>query len=310
MVKALFYLEGDSTRDDFGLSEDVFAELQKTVTVIIHCAVCAWVLDFNQSLPTFEALIRGARNLIDLARSLSACTRFLFTSSIASAQGWDQSKGPFPEELQLDASVAVGNGYGESKYVSERILAASGLPATSFRIGQISGARSNGAWSTTDWVPALVKSSIALGNFPSHPNGTVAWLPPEAVSQAIVDVALSEDEQPFAINLVHPRSVAWDAVMAPMARVAQLPLVPITEWVEQVSRRAKNASAEDMEQIPAIKLLDFLRIAIGGSGNIQFTTTQAQRVSQSMAILQSLSDEDVRRWMGYWSRVRFIHLSQ
>ncbi|KAJ7052216.1 putative aminoadipate reductase [Mycena amicta] len=300
----LVYLEGDSAREDLGLSEDVFDALKKTVTVIIHNA---WVLDFNKSLSTFEPHVHGTRNLIDLARPSRA--RFLFTSSIASAQGWDQSKGPVPEELQLDAGVAVGNGYGESKYISERILAASNLPATSFRIGQVSGAQSNGAWSTTDWVPAIVKSSIALGNFPSDPTGTgtVAWLPTEAVSQAIVDVALTEDEQPFAVNLVHPRPVPWDAVMGAMAQVAQLPLVPITEWVEQVERRARNANAESMEQIPAIKLLDFLKSAVGGSGNIQFSTTQAQRVSQTMANLRPLSADDATRWMGYWSSVGFIY---
>ncbi|KAJ7052224.1 putative aminoadipate reductase [Mycena amicta] len=146
----LVYLQGDSAREDLGLSEQVFDELKKTVTVIIHTA---WVLDFNKSLSTFEPHVRGTRNLIDLARPSRA--RFLFTSSIASAQGWDQSKGPVPEELQLDAGVAVGNGYGESKHVSERILAASSLPATSFRIGQISGAQSNGAWSTTDCMSRI-----------------------------------------------------------------------------------------------------------------------------------------------------------
>jgi nucleoside-diphosphate-sugar epimerase len=67
--------------------------------------------------------VKGTRNLIDLARQSpnESGVRFLFTSSIASAQGWDQNRGPFPEELQLDENVAVGSGYGESKYVSERV---------------------------------------------------------------------------------------------------------------------------------------------------------------------------------------------
>jgi len=45
----------------------------------------------------------------------------MFASSISSAQSWDGTKGPFPEEIQYDAGVAVGMGYGESKYVSERV---------------------------------------------------------------------------------------------------------------------------------------------------------------------------------------------
>jgi nucleoside-diphosphate-sugar epimerase len=67
--------------------------------------------------------VKGTRNLIDLARQspLKSGVRFLFTSSVASAQGWNSTSGPFPEDLQLEANVALGSGYGESKYVSERV---------------------------------------------------------------------------------------------------------------------------------------------------------------------------------------------
>lgn len=89
--------------------------------MIIHNA---WRLDFNLSLPSFETHVRGLRNLIDLARSsrYASSLRFLFTSTIASAQSWNASeKGPYPECVITDASYAVGMGYGEGKYVSERV---------------------------------------------------------------------------------------------------------------------------------------------------------------------------------------------
>jgi hypothetical protein len=41
---------------------------------------------------------------------------------VASAVSWGSSQGPYPEETILDARFAVGNGYGESKYVSERVF--------------------------------------------------------------------------------------------------------------------------------------------------------------------------------------------
>ncbi|KAF8120318.1 hypothetical protein EV363DRAFT_1109680, partial [Boletus edulis] len=107
--------------------------------------------------------------------------RFLFTSSVGSAQGWDNLKGPVPEEVQLDPSVTVGAGYGEAKYVTERVsydgigtiianmngqvIVRSGIHATSLRISQIMGGH-GGSRATTDWFPILVKSSIALGVLP------------------------------------------------------------------------------------------------------------------------------------------------
>lgn len=47
-----------------------------------------------------------------------------------------------------------------------QLLQMSGLQGTSFRIGQISGGLPNGAWSTTDWIPSLIKSSLQLGALP------------------------------------------------------------------------------------------------------------------------------------------------
>ncbi|TFK63690.1 hypothetical protein BDN72DRAFT_902209 [Pluteus cervinus] len=46
-----------------------------------------------------------------------------------------------------------------------------GLDASSLRLGQLTGGRSNerGAWATTDWAPILVRSSITLGALPSAP---------------------------------------------------------------------------------------------------------------------------------------------
>ncbi|KAG2114598.1 uncharacterized protein F5147DRAFT_677311 [Suillus discolor] len=108
------------------------------------------------------------RNLIDLALSSPRHPKpcFMFASSISSAQSWDKAKGPFPEEVEYDAGVAVGLGYGASKYVSERVLVNNKSPASSFRIGQVSGGPPRGAWSTTNWLPTIVKSSVSLGALP------------------------------------------------------------------------------------------------------------------------------------------------
>ncbi|KAJ6479301.1 hypothetical protein C8R47DRAFT_1178494 [Mycena vitilis] len=281
----LVYLEGDTSSAELALPSEISSTLRDTLTCIIHNA---WNLDFNKSLSSFEPHVKRTRNLIDLALQSpnEAGVRFLFTSLGPKAR-------PIPQELQLDAHVAVGNGYGESKYASERILAASGLEATSFRIGQVCGSASNGSWSTTDWVPSIVKSSIALGNFLSDPSSVVAWLSPEAVSHAIVDAALSTEKPPFAINLVHPRPVPWDRFMSAIAGDPQLPLVSFAEWVEQLQTRTTAATPEDLDNIPAIKLLDFFKAV-------------AQAISEAMKSLKPLTDEDTRRWMHYWRQKQFI----
>ena len=96
------------------------AQEMRNIRELIHNA---WRLDFNLSLASFEPNIKATRSLVDLAlnshNSRSLC--FVFMSSIGSAQCWDRARGTFPEEVQLDPSWAVGSGYGESKYVCERV---------------------------------------------------------------------------------------------------------------------------------------------------------------------------------------------
>ncbi|KAJ7715956.1 acetyl-CoA synthetase-like protein [Mycena metata] len=144
----LVYLEGDAASPTLGLPLDVWTEVRDTITLVIHNA---WMLDFNKMLSSFEPHVKGTRNLIDLARQGAGVTdsrppgRFMFTSSVGTGLGWDATRGPFLEELQPTADAAIGSGYSESKYVTERILAVSGLDATSFRIGQITGSSSSGA---------------------------------------------------------------------------------------------------------------------------------------------------------------------
>ncbi|KAI6017886.1 putative aminoadipate reductase, partial [Pisolithus marmoratus] len=178
----LVYVEGDTSRENLGLDDKTYAEIRDSVTVIIHNA---WRVDFNLSLATLEPNVRGTRNLINLALASKKTPkpRFMFTSSISSAQSWDTTRGPVPDDVITDVAVAVGGGYGSSKYVGERVLEMSGLPATSFRIGQITGAAPRGAWSITEWVPIIVKSSVTLGGLPDL-GGNVAWLPMDAVSGA------------------------------------------------------------------------------------------------------------------------------
>jgi thioester reductase-like protein len=74
------------------------------------------------------------------------------------------------KEATIGPEVAVGTGYGESKWVSERLLevaaAESPLEPTIIRVGQICGGP-NGFWNEKEWVPSLIRSSVHLNCLPS-----------------------------------------------------------------------------------------------------------------------------------------------
>ncbi|KAE9383585.1 acetyl-CoA synthetase-like protein [Gymnopus androsaceus JB14] len=318
----LVFLAGKTSHEDLSLPEDTLKELRQNLTMVIHNA---WRLDFNLSLASFESHVKGSRVLINLARSSrhSSSVRFLFTSSIGSTQSWDtKTLGPYPEHVVMDAKYAVGGGYGESKYVTERILAKSGLQATSFRIGQVAGGAPNGAWPTSDWVPILVRSSLSIGVLPDA-FGVVSWIPIDAVCSALLDVGFSREPVPIAVNVVHPKSVSWTYV-AQRIRTAlieekhlssdSLPLVPYYDWVDTIEKHAKYPTEANAQTIPAVKLLDFYRlqssadIALRKSGETTFEsaglttlqTTNVERLSVRIRSLKPLDDTIIRKWVRYW----------
>ena len=160
-------------------------QLVGSITDVVHNS---WTVHFSHGLSFFEDLISGTRKLVDLALSLDRSVRIIFTSSIATSRSWNPANGPVPEEFLPDNGIIPDFGYSASKYVVEHVRNHSyphdhlilnppwfqifakareqGLDGICLRVGQLCGPQDTGAWNVTDWVPILVKSSIALGAYP------------------------------------------------------------------------------------------------------------------------------------------------
>ncbi|KAG6832642.1 putative NRPS-like protein biosynthetic cluster [Tephrocybe sp. NHM501043] len=294
-------ITGDSTKPNLGLDQETYSLLCKTVNVVIHNA---WRLDFNLSLASYEPNILGMRHFIDLVKSGPdpANTQFLFISSIASVQNWDNSKGPVPEDVIKDAAVALGSGYGEAKHVAERILLQSGLQGLSLRIGQISGGHPKGVWPITEWLPILVKSSVSLGAIPDA-SGLAPWLRADTIATIIVDVALNTHSKPLptALSLVHPRPVKQ------------------SEIIKNIKKAIHEVLGRNLKLVPFVKLFEFFRnyAEADTSGNSEekvagglpsLSTQKAQQLSSYMQPdrLQQIGYNDAKLWVSYWHAAGFL----
>ncbi|GJE99007.1 acetyl-CoA synthetase-like protein [Phanerochaete sordida] len=317
----LVRLTGDVTQDRFGLEPEQFEEVKDHVTHIVHNA---WRVDFNLSLSTFEKYISGTRRLVDLCCLLPRPVKLLFTSSVAAALNWDVSRGPIPEEILTNPEIALGTGYGASKFITENLLAKAaenGLESTILRIGQTCGPKWTGAWGTTEWVPILVKTSIVLGMLPDLQGG-VSWIPMDAVATAATDFVLSSERLPALVNVVHPRLTPWRTIMDDVntSLGLQLPLVPFDQWLGALNVVAARAASEDTERLPALKILPFLQglasaqaratdlklSAVEAGGTPRFDTFKLQQFSPAVRELEPLSAEHVAAWIGYWKKQGFL----
>lgn len=157
--------------------------MRSSTTNIIHVA---WTVNYNYNLNMLEPNIQGLRHLIDFALSspLPSPPRLAFTSSIAVLRRKSKvlkivqasncttehaGNREFMGETFSDASLALGSGYSESKWVAESVLqsAASQTPLRPIvlRIGQISGGI-NGCWNPMEWLPAMILSAKNVGCLP------------------------------------------------------------------------------------------------------------------------------------------------
>jgi thioester reductase-like protein len=100
---------------------------------------------------------------------VSITSRFIHTHS---AHHWSTDyPGPEPvPEVAADVEMALGTGYGESKWICEEILAISraeaGMQPVIVRIGQVSGCV-NGYWKPSEWIPSIIQSVALTGCLPS-----------------------------------------------------------------------------------------------------------------------------------------------
>ena len=150
--------------------------------IVIHGG---WKVNFNHKVEAFEDThIKGVRRLVEFSRESTHSAHIHFISSVSTVGGWTTKHGPSVPEFPLeDPDVALRQGYGESKFISERICAIasvrSGVPTSFYRVGQIAGATTEkGVWNKQEWLPSIVATSKVLKKIPKDLGFMpVDWIP-------------------------------------------------------------------------------------------------------------------------------------
>lgn len=173
----------------------------------------------------------------------------------------DPAEGPVIETLDLGPESAIGQGYGESKWVAEQVLGCTtretGLKTTVVRVGQLSGDTRVGGWSTSEWVPAMVRAGQGLGSIPNAEGvsyshtfliarstvlnalQTVSWVPVDAAASVLLEMVNSTEQ---VLHLTSPRPVSWSTLFTSVTEQLGVPLIPASEWLAKLGQSAQEAS--------------------------------------------------------------------
>lgn len=188
------WLPGDIEQPRFGLDEEGHAALASEVEEIFHCAATT---RFDLPLEDAQRVnVGGVERVLDLAHKAAARggLRRLHHVSTAYAAGRRDDE-VRAGELPDDHASRFRNTYERTKARAERLVRASGLPATVHRPSIIVGRSEDGH--TTGWTTVYYPMRlIAHGKLPHFPRGgrqLLDCVPVDFVAEAIVALARRDD---------------------------------------------------------------------------------------------------------------------
>ncbi|KAK7968053.1 uncharacterized protein PG986_002330 [Apiospora aurea] len=305
-----------------GLPDHVYSRLLVEVARVIHCA---WPVNFNLSTESFEPHLCGVRRLCDFASAAARRVAVLFLSSVSTADKWDPSHGPVPEQRIQEWSLP-SNGYGRSKMLGSLILEDAGIvcdfPAASIRIGQIAGSESEsesgGPWNANEWLPSIIASSLHLSALPGDLGraNRVDWVPLERVAKLVAEISCgvesglsmhAEEQTHGYFHCVNPSSTTWQDLLPAVRgfygnRVQDV--VSFREWVARLeaSQADGDGEAETTLGNPGLKLIDTYRsmVADPASPNVVFAMARTNECHGAMRGSQAITPELMRHWCRQW----------
>ncbi|PLB51637.1 polyketide synthase module [Aspergillus steynii IBT 23096] len=306
-LSKLQIIETNTAEPNLGLSSTQFHDLTRTTTHIIHNA---WPMNGISRLSSFEPQFQAMRNLIELAREASTLRthpiRFQLISSIGTVGHRPLlTDTPIVPEERTQIEWVLPNGYGEAKYICERILEStlhqhpSHFEAMILRPGQIAGSSASGYWNPSEHLPAIIKSSQTLKLLPDF-QGVVSWTPVDAVASTIVDLLLSPETPHFIYHIDNPVRQPWKEMITLLADELNVPrsnIVPFAEWIQRV--KSFSGTVDDN---PAVRGADWLeenfeRMSCGG---LLLDTARAREHSRTLAGVGAVGEDVTRGYVRWW----------
>lgn len=197
----------DISLPELGLSNIDFDELAKKVDFIFHCAA------YVNHLYSYE-LLRAANvgSVIELLKfSVKYRLKKLhYISTIDTLQGSNIS---LNSEIEPNNSFNIDFGYAQTKWIAEKIISQTNVPAIVYRPGNIMGNSVNGACPLEkNHALSLLSGCYDIGAVPDF-GGSIEMAPVNSVASAIVGIAFRNESnhsnKTFFYNLDNPVSITW-----------------------------------------------------------------------------------------------------
>jgi thioester reductase-like protein len=256
---------GDLAKPQFGLPGDEWQRLAREIDAIYHNG--AWVNLFYAYSTLKPTTVLGTQEVLRLA-SLAQVkpVHYISTTGVFFSAG-----GPAPELIDettdLRGIAGLIGGYGQSKWVAERLVHLAGergLPVTVYRPGRIGGHSRTGLGNADDLLFRILQGSIQLGCAPEL-DADVELSPVDYVSGALVYLSRQPASRGQTFHLINPRLVPWNRMLSWVDELgAPLRRLSWEDWVLELNRAAERST--DNALYPLLPVLRSQPSAEAGEG--------------------------------------------
>ncbi|MEK6223125.1 MAG: thioester reductase domain-containing protein, partial [Chloroflexota bacterium] len=235
-IRAVF---GFLTKPNLGFSKEVFTELGNQVDVIYHNGA---LVNFAYPYQALKAAnVYGTREVLRLA-SLSKIKPVHFISSISVLFDGDlQAGSTYSEDINLDELNVPFGGYGQSKWISEKMLIEAsqrGIPITVFRPDNVSGDTTSGIWNADNMAHTLLKTAIVLQGVPDL-EIKLGIVPVDFVRDAILHLSVKPESFGKVFHLTSLEQVSFTKIIDMLTSYGfTLEKIPLNTWKEKIYQMA------------------------------------------------------------------------
>ncbi|KAI0938556.1 putative NRPS-like protein biosynthetic cluster [Taiwanofungus camphoratus] len=209
-------VRGDLDQDLFGLEQSAWDHVADDADAVVHNgALVHWVYPYERlrpanvlgTLTAMELAATGKPKLFVFVSSTSAIDTDYYVQLSDSLSRDKDSRGGVPESDDLEgARTSLKTGYGQSKWVSEKLLFEAGrrgLKGHIVRPGYVVGDSRSAVTNTDDFIWRMVKGCIQLGLVPDI-NNTVNMVPVDHVARCTALAAVEPlPEHRNALSVLH-----------------------------------------------------------------------------------------------------------
>ncbi|MEG3908710.1 amino acid adenylation domain-containing protein [Microcoleus sp. w2-18bC1] len=201
---------GDLSQSRLGISAAEFQNLANRIDVIYHNG------ESNNIIYPYSALkavnVTATQDVLRLASQIKIKpVHFISTLGVFYSPHYFQRQ-LIAESDPLDSSQGLTSGYGQSKWVAEKLMNIArerGLPVCIYRLGRFAGHSQTGAVATDDWLFRTIKGCIQLGMFPEL-EMMVEMIPVDYVSKAIVGISQAKSSLGQAFHITNHHQISWE----------------------------------------------------------------------------------------------------